>query len=426
MESFSREAPKIFTHNTDAHWFMCDAIKQMGMKLEGWITYPYDSAGNVAKARWITGDEKYDPGKITCVDDPLLAKANGVKTGYQFKRWGDNYHVTADGKVLITAEDTRGWHRIDIQNRWILDESTKEKFRWFVKEKYQTLEEVNRVWGTNYTDFSEIDPEEGTYLDQGNPSYVEDDAVFNEWCRALEDLDRFRTSSRMEGYRTILNINRDLFDGVIGIRTEGGNWTCVVPYSTENQRFRHVYYSQRRVAAVPEEISKTGIVAVHSDYCTLPYSPWEVAELTRGSVELGITPMHMIQCDRMRDVAINSHYGQDYSVRYNLGEKANRGVYINTSMSLFGWFKATYENGGIPGVLWEDYLCDGYVTAMQQKEMKFFKQKLDEALNTPEGRAWQEDCQVDTKSAVSKSLGVNTFDPKYVASLIEKCKANRK
>ena len=63
------------------------------MKLEGWISYPYDSEGNVVKARWITGDEKYDPKNVTGVDDPLLAEANGVKTAYQFKRWGDNYFV---------------------------------------------------------------------------------------------------------------------------------------------------------------------------------------------------------------------------------------------------------------------------------------------------------------------------------------------
>ena len=209
------------------------------------------------------------------------------------------------------------------------------------------------------------------------------------------------------------------------MRTEGGNWTSVVPYDSGNQRYRHVYYSQRRVAAMPQEMADTGLVSLHSDYCTLPYSPAEVADLTRRSVELGITPMHMIQADRMRDIAINPHYGQDYSIRYNLGDKANRGAYISTVISLFGWFKATYENGGIPGVLWEDYLCDGYVTSMQQKEMKFFREKLAEALNTPEGQAWAQANTVDQKAAVAKSLGVSSFEPAYIASLIEKCKKNR-
>ncbi len=426
LEHFTRDAPKIFNHNTDAHWFMCEAIKQMDMRLEGWITYPYDSSGNVAKARWITGNDKYDPAKITSVDDPLLAEANGVKTGYQFKRWGDNYFVMGNGKVPVVAEDTRGWHRIDIQNRHRMDAQTKQKFREFVQAKYGTIEDVNEVWGTSFESFDAIDPEEGTFLDHGQPSYTTENAVFTEWCRALEDLDVFRTSSRMKNYYTIRDMNRELFDGTIGMRTEGGNWTAEVPYDSGNQRYRHVYYSQRRVAAMPRQMAETGLVSLHSDYCTLPYSPSEVADLTRRSVEMGITPMHMIQADRMRDVAINPHYGQDYSMRYNLGDKANRGAYISTVISLFGWFKATYENGGIPGVLWEDYLCDGYVTSMQQKEMKFFKEKVQEALNTPEGKAWQEGCELDTKEILSKSMHTASYEPEYIASLIEKCKANRK
>ena len=423
---FTRDAPPISNHNTDAHWFMCDAIKQLGMKLEGWITYPYDSTGNVAKARWITGDEKFDPQKVTCVDDPLLAEANAIKTGYQFKRWGDNYFVDGNGKVLVVAEDTRGWHRIDIQNRHPMDVQAKEGFRSYVKEKYGTIEVVNETWGTDYADFESIDPEEGTFLDHGHPSYIDENAVFNEWSRALEDLDVYRTSSRMQNYFMIRDMNKELFDGTIGMRTEGGNWTAEVPFDSGNQRYRHVYYSQRRVAAMPRQMAETGLVSVHSDYCTLPYSPEEVADLTRRSMEIGIMPMHMFQADRMRDVAINPHYGQDYSIRYNLGDKANRGAYISTVISLFGWFKATYENGGIPGVLWEDYLCDGYVTTMQQKEMKFFNEKLQEALNTPEGKAWQESCSVDAKAAVSKSLGVPSFDHDYVASLIAKAEAGRK
>ncbi len=426
FETFMNPDPKAFNHNTDAHWFMCDAIKQLGMKLEGWITYPYDSTNNVNKARWITGDDRFDPKKVTCVDDPLLAEACGIKTAYQFKRWGDNYFVMGDGRVPVVAEDTRGWHRVDIQNRHHLDEATKQKFRDFVQAKYHTIEDLNAVWGTEYADFAAIDPEEGTFRDHGEPSYTTADCAFPEWCRALEDLDVFRTASRMGNYRRILQETDPLFNGTVGIRTEGGNWTAQVPYDTGNQRYRHVYYSQRRVACMPKEMAEAGIISLHSDYCTLPYSPEEVAELTRGSVAMGITPMHMIQADRMRDIAINPHYGQDYSIRYNLGEKANRGAYISTVISLFGWYKATYENGGIPGVLWEDYLCDGYVTSMQIKEMKFFRQKLQEALDTPEGRAWQNGCTVDAKAAVAKSYAANSFDPAYIAACIAKCEQNRK
>ncbi len=427
FETIINDGPQVFNHNTDAHWFMCDAIKQMGMKLEGWITYPYENPNNVRKAAWITGDkERYNPSLVETVDDPLLAEANAVKTAYQFKRWGDNYYTMGDGRVPVTAEDTRGWHRIDIQNRCKLSGLMVQGFKDFVKEKYGTIEKLNEVWGCDYQSFDEINPEEGTFIDHGWPNYTSNNAVFGEWCRALEDLDIYRTMSRMKNYSRTVEEVQDLFPASIGLRTEGGNWTAIVPADSERQNYRHVYYSQRRVAAVPQVLKDSGMMALHSDYCTLPYTPEEVADLTRRSVELGITPMHMIQADRMRDIAINPHYGQDYSVRYNIGDGPSRGAYISTVISLFGWYKATYENGGIPGVLWEDYLCDGYVTSMQQKEMKFFSQKLKEALDTPEGKAWAEAETVNQKEVVKNSLGVNSYPKDYVAACIAKCKESRK
>lgn len=44
------------------------------------------------------------------------------------------------------------------------------------------------------------------------------------------------------------------------------------------------------------------------------------------------------------------------------------------------------EEGGIPGILWEDYQCAGFVTETQKQEMRFFMRKLSEAMNTPKMR----------------------------------------
>ena len=54
--------------------------------------------------------------------------------------------------------------------------------------------------------------------------------------------------------------------------------------------------------------------------------------------------------------------------------------------ALYPWFKAVYEEGGVPGILWEDYQCDGFATETQKREMRFFKEKLQEAMNTPEAK----------------------------------------
>jgi hypothetical protein len=52
--------------------------------------------------------------------------------------------------------------------------------------------------------------------------------------------------------------------------------------------------------------------------------------------------------------------------------------------ALYPWFKATYEEGGIPGILWEDYQCDGFATETQKREMRIFRERLDAALSSPD------------------------------------------
>jgi len=54
------------------------------------------------------------------------------------------------------------------------------------------------------------------------------------------------------------------------------------------------------------------------------------------------------------------------------------------STALYPWFKATYEEGGIPGILWEDYQCDGFATETQKREMRIFRERLEAALSSPE------------------------------------------
>ena len=156
----------------------------------------------------------------------------------------------------------------------------------------------------------------------------------------------------------------------INLRTEGANWLATVDPATDNSHYRHVYYSQRRCAIIPELMAEAGVLYASSDYTTLPYTPGEVAELTASSVENGIVPMVLPQFNRMRDIAINGTYGNDFTYEYNL-EGATKGVYINTVCSAFEWFRATYENGGVPGILWQDYLCDGYATSTQRKAIAF-------------------------------------------------------
>jgi len=108
--------------------------------------------------------------------------------------------------------------------------------------------------------------------------------------------------------------------------------------------------------------------------------------LVRRAVDQGIIPSWFPQFDNMRDIAINRRYGTPYQVHYNLPEP-RQGYMMHCLTAVYPWFKVVYEEGGVPGILWEDLQCDGFATETQKREMRLFKAKLEQALNTPEALA---------------------------------------
>ncbi|MBQ7319814.1 MAG: hypothetical protein IJW97_06550 [Clostridia bacterium] len=418
---FDASAGKNRANNIDACWFSLDVARILGIKLEGWIAYPYESAGALTQANKLYNLALTETG----FGSKDMALAHGLNAVWQFLRWGDNYWIGGDETVVLDIEDTRGWMRIDFNARFRMDESSKQNFRIYLMDLYGSIDVLNDDWDTEFASFDEIDPEAQTTDDHGWASYKNKNAVFGEWGRPLEVLDMFRTLERIEDYEMLLDAAKEtLPTAKINLRTEGANWLATVDPATDNSHYRHVYYSQRRCAIIPELMAEAGVLYASSDYTTLPYTPGEVAELTASSVENGIVPMVLPQFNRMRDIAINGTYGNDFTYEYNL-TGATKGAYINTVCSAFEWFRATYENGGVPGILWQDYLCDGYATSTQRKEIAFYTEKLTEALNTPEGKAWAKN--FDQNDAVlDASKGAWSFDSKMVEDLIKDAQAKRK
>jgi hypothetical protein len=80
----------------------------------------------------------------------------------------------------------------------------------------------------------------------------------------------------------------------------------------------------------------------------------------------------------MRDIAINAKYGTNYQVHYNLPEP-RLGAMMHVLTAAYPWLRATYEEGGIPGMLWEDYQCDGFATETQKQELRLFTSHLRQA-----------------------------------------------
>ena len=400
-------------NNVDAFWYSADVARKMGIRMEGFVSYPFQNAAGLATA--ITG-ESYTGGGFGTEDIQIT---EAIRTIYQFGRWGDNYWLTADGVVPLSVEDTRGWERVDFNARAAISSTSLSAFRLFLLDLYGAdIDALNDAWGSNYKSFYDINPEVETTDDHGYRRYYKG-KVFNEWSRPLADFDAFRTLERMGDYTGMMAIVNGTYPTAkLNLRTEGANWLSTVDPFTDNAHFRHVYYSQRRNAIIPELMAETDVIYAHSDYTTLPYTPSEVSELTASSLENGIHPVLLPQFDRMRDIAVNARYGTDFTYDYNLSGKAVKGAYINTVCSVFEWFKATYEAGGTPGILWQDYLCDGYATSTQKKEIAFFAEKLTEALNTPEGKKWMTEFTVNDAD-IKNTEARYSYNPDFVLKQIE-------
>ena len=303
------------------------------------------------------------------------------------------------------------------------------RFRQWLREQYQSIGRLNARWNSAFADFEDIDPAaDGLTGPYGRQyEYFDRTRVFHDYSPAMADMDIFLTVERAEQYRRILEGLEDLVQTpTICLRTEGANWlTDDISPQSPNPKYRHVFFSQRRCSAIASVLGRYGVTGVHSDYTTLPYTPSEAAELTGKSVKQGILPMHLLQFNRMRDIAVNPVWGETYYTEaYNL-KTPTRGVFLNTLTAVFPFWRAVYENGGIPGILWQDYLCDGFVTQTQFDEMKFFKEKLSEMLETKEGREWAERFTPPDDGFRKNVPGKWSYDPAFVKSAVKRVQDER-
>lgn len=381
----------ISNHNGDAWKYVLDCARDEGMLVEGWGAYPFDRSTIREIATWITGTTvELDLHLLSGYwavshSDPRLPAANAAAWLHQFRRWGDLYYRDARGNMPISIEDTRGWMRQDINIRYALGERSLGRFRDWARDKYGAIEAANAAWGSSFKNFEEVNPEEGQpvgpfghkweYFDRTRP--------FHDWNAAIADFDLFRTELRMANYRDTLRIVRETIpEAAMLVRTEGGNVLVAgLDPADPNPHIRHIYYSQRRCGLIAEVMLDGDLVKWHSDYTTMPYTPSELRRLTSLAVRQGIIPAYLPQFDNMRDIAINERYGTDYQVHYNLPEP-KKGMMMHSLVALYPWFVAVYESGGAPGILWEDYQCDGFATETQKRELRLFRARLQDAMQS--------------------------------------------
>lgn len=383
---------RAFNYAGDAWKYALDVAREEKLPVEAWAQYPFDRGGIGNIASWITGKkfgdmstlpDGYGGGGLSIsVVDPLLPAANAAELLYNSSRWGDLFFQEADGTVPVGIEDTRGWLRDDVNVRFPVGPSGTAAFRQWLKQRYATIEKLNQAWGSAFATFDSIDPETHKLDKYGlRWSYADPAHPFHDWNAAAEDFDIWRTLIRAGNYRDYLALIKDhIPNAKVMFRSEGGNAIVAgLDPESRNAHFRHAYYNQRRIGAIAEILDAAGTVGYHSDYTTLPYTPTELRQLVRKGVSQGITPAYLPQFNDMRDIAINDRYGNPYQVSYNL-DKPMKGFMMHVLTASYPWYQVMVEEGGIPGILWEDYQCDGYVTETQKRELKFYQTKLDQAL----------------------------------------------
>lgn len=313
---------------------------------------------------------------------PEWSKAWAAIALYHHQLYGGNWYKTRDGRTIIDIEDSAGWLREGLHIRHPAGKRNIAAFREWCRTRHGTIENVNRAWSSSFKDFTQIDPEASQELSAGgNPwdSSKKTNPVFYDWSRAMEDFDTYLSEARCVRYREVLDIVRKEIPGAtFDLRTEGGNF--IIPGSSklgDTPHELHVKYSARRNAMIGEVLAKhRDVIGFYSDYTTLPYTPDEWRKFTRLSVEAGIRPMPLPHLARTRDMAVQQKWGEDYTVHYNLKYPA-KAVMVFGLQALFPVMKAIYEEGGCPGVIWADYLCDAFVTETQKRELKILRKAME-------------------------------------------------
>lgn len=417
--------------STDAFKFSLDAARVLGLQIIAPMNYPYQDSTPAESGSFAAGE------LITIKDtvgfsDPGLILTNAARGLYAFNRWGDLYWTGSSGFPLFFMEDTRGrmglFDNLNFRDR--IGETGLHDFQSFLESIYGDVATLNREWGSNFSSFSEIDPEKCGTPVQGDwgIEYVYAQGDFTEWSVPMRVFDIWRTVERVTQYRRVLDLTDDtLPNGKMMISNEIFPWIVSgINPETTNPRLRYAYYVGQRGALVPEVIQASGTVYALSDYVYEPaMRPSEVYELTKRSVEGGVVPMYIPRLSRIFDQALNSTYGTTVTTQLNASNTL-KGCKLPAMSSTFLWMTATYEAGGVPGIFWQDYTTGGTVSTTQVREMKFFKQKLEEALQTPEGKAWAEKGDTADTSWKSNSQAVWSYNESYVREVVESTMAARK
>ncbi|MBR4748004.1 MAG: beta-galactosidase [Abditibacteriota bacterium] len=361
------------------YWFD-HCMQKAGLKSLGWSVYPGLNGfaleiHNLLKGTDYTSDGTYN--------DEHIPEGIATLVKFCYDRWGDNWVTDKKGRMPIEMEDSWGWMRYDVNDRFEkIAPDADALFREWARKKYGSIEAVNKAWGSGYKGFEEIKPSvflQDAIDNNRNPEWKSGDPVFYDWSPAMEDLDTFRTEQRMAFLdRCNREIRKYLPNAELSVRTEGANLIAKGDPQGKDSDLRHIYYSQRRQALKYDTIREKNVLHFFTDYTTIAYTPTVFRQACREAREAGVATWYLMQFDHMRDIVLNDTYGNDYSVHYNLPEDAphKKGMMMHVLAAAYPYWRIAYEEGHAAGILWADYLCDGFATETQKKEIRVLRDHL--------------------------------------------------
>ncbi len=403
----------------DMSMFMLDAARKMGFRLEGHALYPYRST--LATTRVRASDRTISLGSQRDMFNQVGVDAsNGILAFWNLVRYGDMYHYDPVTKTVpIAIEENYGWMNSDLNCRFGIGNSYSDRllWKWLEKAYDEDIAKLNRKYGSSFGAFKEISlSQQGGTPELDGLVLNNSSAVYHDWNAATMELDVFRTTERVRNYKEMLRA-MNVPQAKIALRSENSIYMAGgISQTTDNAHYRYIYYEQRRAAAIPEIMAASGIVYSDSGYSAYAFTDREVYELTRQAAKTGFVTAKTPPFNHMYDPIITESMGNiAYSDYLSLGN-ADKLIMMKRNGSLFTYWKAMYEAGGIPGTMWMDYNCDLYVTTTQYKEMLFFKQKIAEMLATDEGKAWATSVpETATQSPIADVFtGVYSYPEAYI------------
>lgn len=412
----------------DMSMYMLDCARELGFKLEGHARYYYRTPVVVNMVR--NSDPKANLGTASDMfGSKQLDAANGILARWNLIRYGDFYYYNPEnGTVPISIEDNYGWMTTTLNLRIGIQNSKFDRllYKWLQKAYNNDIAALNKKYGSNYSDFSDITMSDqgGIPVTAGHQSglHLNDyDKTYHNWNAATMELDIFRTAERVRNGQEFLRA-MDVENAKVSLRSENNLFLAGgISQTTDNAHYRRIYYEQRMAALIPEVLAASDVIYADSSYSAWNYTPAEIYELTRQACKTGFVTAKTPPFCRMFDDAINDSIGGlHYDDLLSLGSM-QKTVTMFTTCSLFTYWKAMYEAGGIPGTMWQDYVCGLYVTTTQYKEMQFFKKKMDQMLATDEGKAWATSLPENASSSpiADIAVGAYSFPENYIKEKIQ-------